>query len=356
MKILLIGEYSGLHNHLKDGLKELGHEVFLISRGDSFKRMESDFSLDSRYTGFLGRLDTIYFKPLKLIRFLENNDIVQLINPFYFNNKFFPYKIYINYLLSRSKKFFLLGAGDDSYYWKYGRYLLKYGPFNDVLKYDLNGRRHPFDTLKSFKFNKYLLERSNGIIPVMFDYEIGYSNHKKKLKTIPIPINLSKLEYKENVVDGKICILHGLNRYGFKGTKYVEEAFDYLKRKYPFDLELIIEGKLPFNEYLKLMSRANVIIDQTSSYSLGMNGLFAMGMGKVVLSGAEPEALNVLGINDSPVINIQPNAETIIRAIEDLLINKDKIKQLGCESRKYVEKYHNHIEIAKQYISVWSEN
>jgi hypothetical protein len=27
MKILLLGEFSGLHNNLKDGLIELGHEV-----------------------------------------------------------------------------------------------------------------------------------------------------------------------------------------------------------------------------------------------------------------------------------------------------------------------------------------
>lgn len=356
MKILLIGEHSGFHNQLKDGLIELGHEVYLISRGDGFKKFESDVSLDSNSKGLIGKIDLLFIKPLSLIKYLKNNDIVQLISPFYFKNKYFPYKLYVKYLLSKSKKFFLLGAGDDSYYWKYARNLLRYGPFDDVIKYDLNGSSHPFDNIEAYNFNKYLLNRSNGIIPVIFDYEIGYLNHKKKLKTIPIPINLSKIKYTENIVHDKICVFHGLNRYGFKGTKYVEEAFNYLKNKYPSDLELIIEGQLPINDYLFLMSRSNIIIDQTSSYSLGMNGLYAMAMGKVVLGGAEPEALDFLGIKDSPVINILPSSESIIDAIEKLIIDREKLKLLGYESRKYVEKYHDHIEIAKKYISVWTEN
>ena len=45
MKILLIGEYSNLHNSLKKGLIELGHEVTLVSFGDGFKNLSSDIRL-----------------------------------------------------------------------------------------------------------------------------------------------------------------------------------------------------------------------------------------------------------------------------------------------------------------------
>ena len=44
MKILLLGEYSGLFNSLKEGLVELGHNVTLISDGDGFKNYPSDYS------------------------------------------------------------------------------------------------------------------------------------------------------------------------------------------------------------------------------------------------------------------------------------------------------------------------
>ena len=42
MKILLIGEYSNLHNSLKQGLQKKGHEVVLLSSGDGFKNFDSD--------------------------------------------------------------------------------------------------------------------------------------------------------------------------------------------------------------------------------------------------------------------------------------------------------------------------
>ena len=42
MRILLVGEYSRLHNSLKEGLVQLGHEVVLLSSGDGFKNFPSD--------------------------------------------------------------------------------------------------------------------------------------------------------------------------------------------------------------------------------------------------------------------------------------------------------------------------
>ena len=77
-------------------------------------------------------------------------------------------------------------------------------------------------------------------------------------------------------------------------------------KKYPHDLELIIKGRMPLRDYL-IMAKANIVIDQTSTYSLGVNGVYALAMGKVVLGGAEPESLKRLGVEESPVINVEPN-------------------------------------------------
>ena len=44
MRILLVGEFSRLHNSLKEGLVALGHEVVLINNGDGFKNFPSDYS------------------------------------------------------------------------------------------------------------------------------------------------------------------------------------------------------------------------------------------------------------------------------------------------------------------------
>ena len=45
MKILLLGEYSRLHNSLKEGLVILDHEVTIVGCGDKFKKFPVDFSI-----------------------------------------------------------------------------------------------------------------------------------------------------------------------------------------------------------------------------------------------------------------------------------------------------------------------
>ena len=50
MKILLLGEYSRLHNTLKEGLLLLGHEVVLVGDGDGFKNFPVDISIKPNFT------------------------------------------------------------------------------------------------------------------------------------------------------------------------------------------------------------------------------------------------------------------------------------------------------------------
>ena len=45
MKILLVGEFSRLHNSLKEGLLILNHEASIIGTGDDFKEFPVDFSI-----------------------------------------------------------------------------------------------------------------------------------------------------------------------------------------------------------------------------------------------------------------------------------------------------------------------
>ena len=49
MRILLVGEYSRLHNSLKEGLQQLGHEVTIIATGDYFKNFPADIKLTRKY-------------------------------------------------------------------------------------------------------------------------------------------------------------------------------------------------------------------------------------------------------------------------------------------------------------------
>jgi hypothetical protein len=354
VKILLLGEYSALHKNLKEGLIELGHEAIVAGFGDSFKKVPVDVSFNSDLYGIFGKVHQL-IKPLLYLPSMKGYDVVQLINPFLFHNSFyFPNEYFYNKIQKENKKFFLLAAGDDAYFWKYGRKKLRYGPFDDILKYDYKRTSHYMELESSFEFNRKIVNLCNGVIPIMYEYELSYEAAINNLcATIPIPINTNVIKFSENTVKSRLVIFHGLNRYGFKGTRHVEVAFDYLRKKYPNDLELIIDGKMPINEYLKILNRSNVVIDQVYSYSLGLNGIYAMAMGKVVMGGAEPESLTSLGVKDSPAINLYPSPNSIIEQVENLLDSRYQVVEIGRKSRVFAEKIHGHVNVAKRYIKTW---
>ena len=62
MKILLIGEYSRLHNSLKEGLLKLGHEVTINGFNDGFKDFPIDLKFEKKFEkGFLKKIKVLIF-------------------------------------------------------------------------------------------------------------------------------------------------------------------------------------------------------------------------------------------------------------------------------------------------------
>ena len=100
MKILLIGEYSRLHNSLKEGLQKLGNEVTILGFKDGFKDYPVDFPLVKKWdagfkkkiklallilTGFDISSYFTYCQFKKNRKLFQDFDVVQLIN----ENSFF---------------------------------------------------------------------------------------------------------------------------------------------------------------------------------------------------------------------------------------------------------------------------
>ena len=350
MKILLLGEYSALHQNLKEGLQKLGHEAIVASDGDGWRKVPCDISLHSKLPSIFGKLER-RLKPLLSLNKMKGFDVAQLMNPFIFHPKYFPSRFFYQKIKDHNNKFFMLAAGGDAYFLRYARQKLEYSPPDELIKGYPNCKSQ-----SDLDFNQWIIEKVRGVIPIVYEYEVGYASVPNRLPTIPIPINIDKIPYEENKVRKKLVVFHGLNRYESKGTRHVEEAFEVLARKYPNDLELVIDGKMPLNDYLAVMRRTNVVIDQTYSYSCGMNAIYALAMGKVVLGGAEPESLISLGVDSTPVINLKPNAQSIIEKIEQLLEKRNQFEQLGYESRKFAEEVHDYKKIAQQYIDTWSSH
>lgn len=353
MRILLLGDFSGMHTHLGVGLRDLGHEVTVASSGDGWKRLPNDISLGIDDPNIFRKIER-NLKPFALINRLTGFDVVQFQNPVVF-----PWRFGVNAWMMRrvaasSGRVFLSAAGDDAFFWRHARNELGYGPFDDFLKFDLKADRYFWETERMYRWNLELVRLVRGVIPVAYEYWLGYCHCPKVSPTIPLPVDCQALSYEENRVTGRIRILHGLNREGFKGSRFIREALNRIEDEYRDQVEVLYVERLRFSEYLQTLRTCHVLVDQALSHSWGLNAILALAMGKVVLSGAEPEALRALGIDETPVINIPPDVGRIRQIIERLIHSKETFPALGRRGREFAENLHDCRNVARRYLDAWS--
>lgn len=376
MRILLIGEYSRLHNSLKEGLLQLGHEVILVSDGDGFKQYPSDFYITPKIlvNRFFNIPRQILFRIFKydiakiergikfynLILKLKNYDVVQLINEAPIKTDPLFEKFLLNKLIKQNKKTFLLCCGIDYIVTKYmiekkPRYSLMDPYFKD--KSLIAEYRYIFDYIskKHKKLHDFLYKRVDGIIASDMDYYLPLKGDPKFLGLIPNPVNLSKLEYTELSVNDKIIIFLGINRgtYHKKGIPFFEEALKIITTKYPAKIEVIVAESIPYNEYIKLYSKAHILLDQVYAYDQGYNALEAMASGKVVFTGAEKEFTDYYNLSEKVAVNTLPNVDYLVKELSFLIENPDEIIEISKRARAFIEKEHEHVLIAKKYIEKW---
>lgn len=353
MKILLIGEFSSLHKYLKDGLIQLGHKVVLASTGDGWKKIKGgDIPLYRHSENkSLNKIESVV-SPYQIFKKLEGFDVVQLISPLIFSS-------ITNYdLIKRIKNnngiLSLCAAGEDyASVCAYNSGILQ--PFvydldkDGLLRYNCRS----FRSKVRVHSDQRVVELADVIIPSLYEYAVGYKNNRKLYDVIPFPINLDGLEYRENKVKDKVVIFHGLNREKSKGTPIIKKALEKVKQRYPNDVEIVIDGKMPFNDYINILKKSNLVIDQCLCYGYGINSCIAMAQGKVVLVSNKLENQKVIPSTHNPMISIDANPDDIYEKIVELISNKSQIQDIGCKSRAYVEEVHDCKLIAQKYIEAW---
>lgn len=361
MKILLIGEYSNVHATLAEGLRHLGHEVTVVSNGDFWKAYPRDIDV-SRPAGRWGGL-RLLTKIYTLLPRLRGYDVVQLINPMFFELKaerLFP--LY-RYLRQHNRKVFLGGFGMD-WYWVHTcvtRKPLRYSDFNigETLRTNPDALRERHDWLGTAKgrLNQWIANDCDGIITGLYEYWACYHPvFPQKTTFIPFPIRLPETQTPVTP-SSKVVIFIGINceRSAYKGTDIMLRAAQEVCRRYPQAMELRVAESVPFNKYQEMMDGADAILDQLYSYTPSMNPLLAMSKGIICIGGGEPENYEI--INETalrPVINVAPTYDSVFHELEQLVLHPERIPELKRQSVAYVRKHHDYLKVAQQYLDFWS--
>ena len=356
MKVLLLGEYSGFYLNLKQGLQELGVEVKLVANGDGWKQIpgaDEPVFLERDESKIKKIYNRLIIPELNKNKY-KDYDVVQLVTEGI-------YRPYINSdmirtLKKNNGKLFVNIAGNHSTLyqsWKDG----KLGYYT----YDNNPEKAGPFTEKGFRqemtrrSERYVDKIADGVIPVMYEYAVGIRHWENCRETIPLPFNAKEIQYQENKVGDKLVFYHGLLRPKDKGGEYITEALETLKKKYPNDVEIHIHKQLPLKEYLEVISKTNVLLDQCKEHCWGMNACYGMALGKVVLGGASRNSLKEFGLKESPVLHVKPDVNQILSQLEYVLENRKNVTQWGYESRKFVEEFHDAKRIAQKYLDTWKK-
>ncbi len=376
MKVLIIGEFSSFAKNLSIGLRSLGHECFVFSWGDGFKKISQD-KQNSYPINILscqkkdGLIIQFYARFHNFIQFLrlkrdvrrlsarEKWDTVLLINPAFIQapHHFWQLRFtekMIKSLVRDPNNIYLSACGSDVPFYDYwSRHIWKN---SDII----NTHKDIFLSKHSYKHFKHCTSFIHKVIPVMYGYAEAWRKSASVsgvtvLKTIPLPVDCSAYKV-NNIVGSRIVVFHGIIRPTDKGTKYIVEAMDRLQKDYPDIVECKADGRMPLAEYLEVLNKTNILIDQACADYTGMNGLYGLAMGKVVFAGNMPEMRAEIGEKDIPIINIEPDADQIYNELVKIVTNKGRIQTISKASREYVERVHDAKIVAQQYIEVFEQN
>lgn len=378
MRILLVGEYSRLHNSLKEGLIKLGHEVRIIGTGDQFKQYPVDFQLIPKYkSGFSKKLKVGIYKLFKidltsrnlLKQFfsfkdlLKNYDAVQLINESPLGMTPKEEKKAIRFLKKYNSNIFLLSCGTD---FSSVSYALSKKPRKSIFTPLLNAEvdkkyyesalkyiRPDFEELHRFLYDE-IIEK---VAASDLDYHFALENHEKYFGLIPNPINIEILKADYQQVSDKVILFLGINRANYyqKGIGYFEEALAEIEERYKDSVEIIKVENLPYQIYIREYNRAHILLDQVWGFDQGYNALEAMAKGKVVFTGGGKEFLDYYNLKENEVcIDAKPNVKYLVEKLSSLIENPSKIIEIGEKARKFIEEKHDYKQIAKTYLKFWN--
>jgi len=362
MKILLIGEYSNVHATLAEGLRTLGHEVTVVSDGDGWKDYPRDIDV-SRQSGKVGGI-RLMIKLWRLLPKLRGYDVVQLINPMFFELKAERLFWFYRYLRQHNKRIYLGAFGMD-WYWVHTCTFdkpLRYSDFNfgDKVRTDAEAKLYQQDWLGTAKeqLNKMIAEDCDGIITGLYEYWTCYQPaFPQKTTFIPFPIQMPEKRCTDRADTSKTIIFIGINRErsAYKGTDIMLRAAQDVQNKYPEKMELRIAESVPFAEYQQLMEGSDAILDQLYAYTPSMNPLLAMSKGIICIGGGEPENYEIIHETElRPIINVQPTYESVFHELEQLVLHPERIPELKRQSIEYVKKHHDYLKVARQYLAFWT--
>ena len=384
MRVLLLGEFSGVFTELRKGLLERGVEVVSINDGDGWKNYPADLRVDNMplkqipiilkpfryvyklilYRLGLNGLIRLYKLWPKLKLLLSEYDVVQLSNPVVLPPLgSVANLIVLRYVFNHNKKVCMNCMGGDYYELKYRiKHMSNHSLCRKHRIANLFG--FPYLSFKYFyclfykKLNDYAVANVKAIIPITKDYKDVYNWTGKMTGIIPIAVSESVVGEPIHLQDGeKIIIFHGwqLGRESDKGNDIFDNVIHKIVLKYGQRVDYQVVHNIPYNDYITKLRGCHLFVDQLYSDDKGVNGLLGMAAGKVVFSGFKKESLENYAHYDGKQVGISSynDEEYLYNRFSELIDNPRLIEQISQNAIEFVKKNQITPVVTEMYLDVW---
>jgi glycosyltransferase involved in cell wall biosynthesis len=167
-------------------------------------------------------------------------------------------------------------------------------------------------------------------------------------RVIPPGLDLSEFTPVPPTDNPRPLVVHAPSNREKKGTRFVLEACDQL----PVDLD-IVEG-VPHEEARARYARADIVVDQLNAGWHGVFALESMALGKPVVTYLKEDVVEKSAEGFGIRIPIVPaTKETLVEALRPLVEQPALRREIGAQSRTYVEHVHGIDRIADRLLDLY---
>lgn len=177
-------------------------------------------------------------------------------------------------------------------------------------------------------------------------------SQKPDVYVVPLRVDVEKIipAYPPVETD-RIRIVHAPSNRAIKGTSFVIEAVERLKKKYPIDF-ILVEG-MPQAQAQQIYQTADIIVDQLLLGIYSVVSIEGMALGKPVIDYIM-DSMKDRYPAELPIVSADP--ETVYEQLKRLVCDGALRNRLGRQGRIYAETYHNYKTNAKMLEKIYDRS
>lgn len=161
---------------------------------------------------------------------------------------------------------------------------------------------------------------------------------------------------RHNGKNGTVRIAHAPNHRGIKGTEFIIEAIEELKKK-GYNIELVLIEKMKNDEVKELLKKCDILIDQLN-LGYALNAIEGMSLSLPVITNLTNDSYTKVFrqyafLDECPLVSADYNS--FVLELEKLIENPSLRINLGKKGRKYIEKYHSKITFFLMMYNVYNK-